>query len=338
MWAADSSIRLTPAPPFGYSGSVPPCFRQSFLLSSLAMFDTIDLHFQGQPEIIASYVVHGPDGVVLVETGPGSTLPQLLSGLKQLGVEWGDITDVLVTHIHLDHAGAVGRVARETGARVHVHSIGAPHLLDPSRLLASAQRIYGDLMQPLWGEFLPVPESQLHVLYDNDMIDAAGLRFLALDTPGHAYHHMAYLLDGVCFTGDIAAVRLPGHRHIRLPTPPPDIDLPAWHASLARLQALKPDRLFLTHFGAVTEDICGHLEGVAANLETVAGFVRERWQAGQTPEALIRDYTDWVAAQAIADGCDLATANRYEVVVPSFMEIPGLLRYFKKAAEQATAA
>lgn len=295
------------------------------------MFDAIDLHFQGQPEIIASYVVRGPSGVALVETGPGSTLPQLESGLRRLGLEWGDVTDVLVTHIHLDHAGAAGRIALETGARVHVHHVGAPHLLDPSRLLASAQRIYGHLMEPLWGEFLPVPADHLHILHDNDVIEAAGLRFVALDTPGHAYHHMAYLLDGVCFTGDIAAVRLPGYRHIRLPTPPPDIDLPAWHASLARLKALKPDRLLLTHFGEVTDDVVAHLDGVAANLEAVADFVHRRWQAGAITDALVAAYTEWVAAQAAVEGCDPAAVHRYEVVVPSFMEVPGLIRYFTKA-------
>ncbi len=298
------------------------------------MLDTIDLRFQNQPEIIASYVVRGPGGVALVETGPGSTVHQLQAGLQRLGLGWGDVTDVLLTHIHLDHAGAAGRVALETRARVHVHHVGAPHLLDPSRLLASAQRIYGDMMGPLWGEFLPVPADQLCVLHDNDVIEAAGLRFLALDTPGHACHHMAYLLDGVCFTGDVAAVRLPGYRHIRLPTPPPDIDLAAWHASLARLRGLRPDSLMLTHFGPATGDIHTHLDGVGANLEAVADFVHRRWQAGETQEAMIAAYTDWVGAQATAEGCDPTAVRRYEVVVPSFMEIPGLLRYFKKAAAQ----
>jgi glyoxylase-like metal-dependent hydrolase (beta-lactamase superfamily II) len=301
------------------------------------MFDAIDLHFQGQPQVIASYVVRGPGGAALVETGPGSTLPQLEAGLQQLGLSWDDITDLLLTHIHLDHAGAAGWIARRSGARVHVHHIGAPHLADPSRLLASAQRIYGDLMGPLWGEFLAVPAEQLHVLHDNDVIEAAGRRFIALDTPGHAYHHMAYLLDGLCFSGDVAGVCLPGFRHIRLPTPPPEFDLPAWKASLARLRELRPDRLLLTHFGPVAAATQVHLQGVEARLDEVMAFIYGRWQAGAALAEMVRDYADWVAQQAAAEGCDPATVQRYEVVVPSFMEIPGLVRYFGKAAGQSSA-
>lgn len=296
------------------------------------MFDVIDLNFQGQAQIIASYVFVGPDGAALVETGPGSTLPQLEAGLDRLGLKWEDIRDVLLTHIHLDHAGAAGWIARRAGARVHVHHIGAPHLADPSRLLASARRIYGHLMDPLWGEFLPVPAEQLHILHDDDVIEAAGRRFIALDTPGHAYHHMAYLVDGACFTGDVAGVCLPGFQHIRLPTPPPEIDLPAWKESIARLRQLRPDRLLLTHFGSVASDAAAHLEGVETKLNEVADFIYRRWQAGAPQAALVEEYTEWVAAQAAAEGCDPATVHRYEVVVPSFMEIPGLVRYFTKAA------
>lgn len=296
------------------------------------MVDVIDLGFQGQAEVIASYVVRGPGGAALVETGPGSTLPQLEAGLARLGLGWEDIGDVLLTHIHLDHAGAAGWIARRSGARVHVHHLGAPHLADPSRLLASAQRIYGDLMAPLWGEFLAVPAEQLHILHDNDVIEAAGRRFLALDTPGHAYHHMAYLGDGLCFTGDVAGVCLPGFRHIRLPTPPPEFDLPAWKASLARLKALKPDRLLLTHFGPVAAEVQAHLQGVEARLDEVTAFIAGRWRVGATQAEMVRDYADWVAQQAAAEGCDPATVHRYEVVVPSFMEITGLVRYLTKAA------
>ncbi len=299
------------------------------------MFDIIDLHFQGQREVIASYLLHGPRGAALVETGPGSTLAALEAGLHARGMEWRDITDVLVTHIHLDHAGAAGAVARLTGARVHVHWVGAPHLADPSRLLASAQRIYGDQMDTLWGEFLPVPAEQIVILHDNDVIDAAGLRLVALDTPGHASHHMAYLLEGVCFTGDIAAARLPGSAHVRLPTPPPDIDIPAWHASVDRLRRLRPDSLNLTHFGPVTGDPLAHLNRVDANLEAMAAFVHERWQAGASTEAMIPEFTTWIAGLAAQDGADDDTIERYEVAVPSYMEVGGLVRYFTKAARSA---
>jgi glyoxylase-like metal-dependent hydrolase (beta-lactamase superfamily II) len=296
------------------------------------MFDIIDLHFQGQREVIASYVLVGPGGAALIETGPGSTLTHLETGLHNLGLDWHDITDVLVTHIHLDHAGAAGAVARKTGARVHVHHVGAPHLADPSRLLASAQRIYGDQMESLWGEFLPVPGDQLRILHDNDIIEAAGLRIQALDTPGHASHHMAYWVDGLCFTGDIAAARLPASGHIRLPTPPPDIDVPAWHASVDRLRRLRPDRLALTHFGPVSGDPLAHLDSVDANLDAMAAFVRQRWEAGLTTEAMLPEFTAWIAGQAAQDGADPDTIARYEVAVPSYMEVGGLVRYFNRAA------
>lgn len=294
------------------------------------MYSVIDLRFQDCPQIIAAYVVPGPTGVALVETGPGSTLARLEAGLAQLGLSWRDITDVLVTHIHLDHAGAAGHIARAAGARVYVHPVGAPHLLDPSRLLASARRLYGEQMETLWGEFVPVPSAQLQVVTEGEFRTTAGLRFRAVDTPGHARHHHAYLLDGLCFTGDIAGACLPHQRHIRLPTPPPDIDLEAWQASLQRLQALRPDALLLTHYGPVASDPLRHLEAVGERLRAVAAFVHRLWQAGESTEAMIAAYSAWVAEQAAAEGADADAIHRYEVVVPSFMEILGLVRYFEK--------
>lgn len=294
------------------------------------MYEIIDLHFQGQPEIIASYVLRGPSGVALIETGPRSSADNLVAGLRALGIDLADITDILVTHIHLDHAGAAGWLAQETGAPVYVHEIGAPHLADPNRLLTSARRIYGDLMDPLWGETLPVPADQVHALKDGDIVEAAGLRLTALDTPGHAYHHMAYLLDGLCFSGDVAAVRLPGYDHIRLPTPPPEINPPLWHKSLARLREINPEQLLLTHFGPVGGNVREYLDGVGENLDAYIEFFYPRWQAGETVEAMSEAFRQWVAEQAAADGCDSDAVHRYEVVVPSYMQAGGLARYFKK--------
>ncbi|MCO6449951.1 MAG: MBL fold metallo-hydrolase [Caldilineales bacterium] len=294
------------------------------------MYKIIDTHFQGQPQIIASYVLQSSDGVALVETGPASALPALRQGLAGLGIEVGEITDIFVTHIHLDHAGAAGWLARESGARVHVHHVGAPHLADPSRLLSSAQRIYGEMMGPLWGETLPVPAAQVHALEDGDVIEAAGFSFHAVDTPGHAYHHMAYLLDGICFTGDVAAARLPGYNHVRLPTPPPEINPPLWRQSLARLRELNPDRLLLTHFGEVDEEPQTHLQAVEGGLDAYLDFVRPRWQAGESAEAMSADFKAWVAAAAAADGCDPQAIARYEMAVPSYMQVGGLLRYLIK--------
>jgi glyoxylase-like metal-dependent hydrolase (beta-lactamase superfamily II) len=296
------------------------------------VIEVIDLNFQGQPAIIASYVLRGPRGVALIETGPASTYPALKAGLAALGIELAQVTDILVTHIHLDHSGAAGWLAQESGATVHVHSVGAPHLADPGKLLASARRIYGDAMDNLWGETRPAPAGQVHALADGDVIDAAGLRVTAVDTPGHAWHHMAYLLDGLCWTGDVAAVRFPRLPHVRVPTPPPEIDLAAWRGSLARLRALRPDQLLPTHFGPVTADTLSHLQAVEEQLDAAAAFVRERWQAGEASEAIIGAYRAWIAARALADGADPAAVERFEVIVPSEMCVQGLARFFQKQA------
>lgn len=294
------------------------------------MYEIIDLNFQGQPAIIASYVLRGPRGVALIETGPASTYAALKAGLAGLRIELGQITDILVTHIHLDHAGAAGWLARDTGATVHVHHVGAPHLADPAKLLASAQRIYGDAMDMLWGETVPVPAGQVHAVAGGDVIEAAGLRVTAVDTPGHAWHHLAYLLESLCFSGDAAAVHLPGQRHVRVPTPPPEIDLPAWRRSLARLRELRPDRLLPTHFGPVEGDATDHLLAAEEQLTAAAAFVHERWQAGQDTAAIVDAYKLWSGQRALADGVDAAAAARFELIVPSEMCVQGLVRYFQK--------
>jgi len=294
------------------------------------MIDIIDLHFQGQPQVIASYVLRGPRGVALIETGPASSYAALKAGLAALGIELAQVTDILVTHIHLDHAGAAGWLAQETGATVHVHAVGAPHLVDPGKLLASAGRIYGAEMDRLWGETIPVPASQVRAVADGEVIDAAGLRVTAVDTPGHAWHHLAYVWQGLCFTGDVAAVHFPALPHVRVPTPPPEIDLAAWRDSLARLAGLRPDQLLPTHFGPVSEEPGVHLQTVEAQLASAADFVRAHWQAGQANEAIIDAYKPWIAAHALADGVDAAAATRFELIVPSEMCVQGLVRYFQK--------
>ena len=294
------------------------------------MYETIDLHFQGEPQIIASYVLRGPRGVALIETGPGSTVEALLAGLNRAGIAKEEITDILLTHIHLDHAGAAGYMARLTGATVHVHHVGAPHMIDPTKLLASAGRIYGDQMGPLWGEFLSVPAEQVRPLQDGDVIDAAGIPVKAIDTPGHAYHHMAYWLgDGVCFTGDVAAVRLPGFDHIRLPTPPPEFHLQLWKASVEKLRAMKPDVIIPTHYGPY-EDVNAHFDGVIDKLDVLTDYLRRRVKEGATSQTLQAELPDWLAQQARREGVSEEGVHRYEVVVPSYMNVTGVLRYFRK--------
>src|SRR5574341_2172185 len=171
----------------------------------------LDLNFQGKTQAIASYLIKHSTGAVLIESGPSSTLPGLQAGLAAKGLAASDVTHVRLTHIHLDHAGAAGWLARQ-GAQIYVHPVGAPHMINPERLLASARRIYGDRMESLWGEFLPVPESQLKVPKDAEEIEIGKLGFLPINTPGHAEHHYAYLFEDICFSGDIGGVRIPGDR------------------------------------------------------------------------------------------------------------------------------
>ncbi|HKZ70100.1 MAG TPA: MBL fold metallo-hydrolase [Anaerolineales bacterium] len=291
-------------------------------------FHTLDLHFLNTPQVIASYVLVGSNSVALIETGPGSTLPNLLNGLRDLGIKPADVRDVLVTHIHLDHAGAAGWWARQ-GATVHVHPFGAPHLIDPSKLLLSAKRIYGDLMDPLWGEFLSSPADKVHIVKDCDVLNIAGVEVHALDTPGHALHHHTYRIGDIAFTGDSAGVRLMGFDMLALPTPPPEFDLEAWQRTIARLAALNLSRIYPTHFGEVA-DPADHFRQLAPLLNAAAEIVRAGLAEGLNRDQIIERFTVWYLARAGAAGLDEATRERYAKVNNLPMCVDGMLRYWGK--------
>ncbi len=291
-------------------------------------YHVLDLHFQKVPHTIAAYLIPHRRGAVLVECGPGSTFARLREALAAHGYRPEDVTDVLVTHIHLDHAGAAGHLAR-LGATVHVHPVGAPHLARPERLLQSARRIFGDLMDTLWGEFLPVPEERIHVVQDEETVVIEDLRFLALDTRGHAEHHYAYIWEGICFSGDIGGVRLPGFRHVRLPMPPPEFHLEKWRASIRRLRAADIRAIAPTHFG-VFEDVAWHLDQVERLLDEVEAWMERVMPQGLPTEVLARDLTAWMRERAQADGLDEAAIHAYEVANPTWMSAAGLQRYWRK--------
>ena len=224
-----------------------------------AGLDYIDLKFLGSAEIIATVLIHGAEGVALIDPGPSSSLPVLEASLAARGFSSRDVRAILLTHIHLDHAGAAGTLAaRCPNAKVYVHERGAPHLVDPSKLLASATRLYGADMERLWGEVRPVPEERLQVLDDRPLETQGALRLSIVGhelqwayTPGHAWHHVSYFAPAVriAFVGDTAGICRPSGRVVLPPTPPPDIDLEAWRVSTDRILAWHPDQLFLTHFG-----------------------------------------------------------------------------------------
>jgi len=212
----------------------------------------VDLDFLGIPEIIATAVIEGSAGVALIDPGPSTTLENLRAALDRKGIAVKDVRQVLITHIHLDHAGAVGTLVRENPAiEVFVHERGARHMIDPAKLLSSAERLYGPDMDRLWGEFLPVPEGRIRALQGEERITVAGRDLEVAYTPGHASHHVSYFdpSSRVAFVGDTAGIRRGARLCVMPPTPPPDIDLEAWQISEDRILAWDPDTLFLTHFG-----------------------------------------------------------------------------------------
>ncbi|HXF86248.1 MAG TPA: MBL fold metallo-hydrolase [Anaerolineales bacterium] len=289
---------------------------------------TLDLNFQGRPHAIASYLIRADDAVVLVESGPGSTLSALEATLAKEGLSPRDVTHVLLTHIHLDHAGAAGWLARQ-GAEIYVHPVGAPHMLNPERLLASAARIYGDLMKPLWGEFLPVPESQLKVPNDAEAIQIGHMEFIPIHTPGHAEHHYSYLFEDVLFCGDVGGVRIPGYSYLRVPMPPPELHIERWHESLARLRREKFARIAPTHFG-IYDDPQWHLDEVEKGLQSASRWLEEVMPSNPSLEELRQSFVEWMRKEAERRGLSEEVMNAYELVNPASMSADGLLRYWKK--------
>ena len=263
---------------------------------------TIDLLHLGRPQAVACRLLDTVEGPVLVDPGPGATLTTLTAGLAAHGVAITDLAAVLLTHIHFDHAGVTGTlVARHPALRVYVHAIGARHLADPARLIASATRIYGARMDALWGPILPVPADRLHALDGGESLRIGSRSFLVRETPGHAVHHVTYLdeSDGTAYVGDVAGVRLPP-AHVVLPvTPPPDFDHARWFESLAVLEALAPTRLFVTHFG-MSDDPEAHLGHLRSGLKAWSGRARALLAEDGTDAERADRFHAWVL-ESIAD-------------------------------------
>jgi glyoxylase-like metal-dependent hydrolase (beta-lactamase superfamily II) len=271
----------------------------------------IDLRHLGRERVIGCWQV----GNVLIDPGPSSCLPALLEALGDERPE-----ALLLTHIHLDHAGVSGSlVERWPEIKVYVHERGAPHLLDPSRLMSSASRLYGEAMDRLWGEMLPVPERNLTVIAGGETLPGG---FTVAYTPGHASHHVSYLHDGTAFVGDVAGVRITGSTMTIPPTPPPDIDVEAWHRSIDLVAAWEPQRLAVTHFGD-SEDVTGQLGELSARLDAWAEL------AHTVPrEEFVSTIRAEIEQQA---GAELAAG--YEQAAPAEQLFAGLERYWRKRAE-----
>lgn len=288
----------------------------------------LDLHHQNTPETIAAYLVDSSVGPLLIETGPGSTLPALKQALNDHGVLPTDIRHVLVTHIHFDHAGAAGWWAQH-GATVYVHEVGAKHLIDPAKLIASATRIYGDQMDTLWGDILPAPAEKVVALTDQQIIEVGDVQLIAHDTPGHAWHHMCYQMGEIAFTGDAAGVRLNGRSYPDIPAPPPEFKMEVWLNTLVKLRELRLAAIYPTHFGQITE-VDAHLDAIANLIQASAQFIRLQMEAGHTRDQIVTLYEAWNRERAVAAGLSDAEFDQYLVANPLYMSVDGMMRYWHK--------
>lgn len=294
--------------------------------------EIIDLNFQGVPESIAAFLIRGQEGSILVESGPHSTLPVLEAKLNSFGVALKDIKHILLTHIHLDHAGAAWAIAREAGASVFVHPRGKAHLLDPSRLMASAKRIYGDQMDSLWGDLQPIPAAQLKTINHGERLQLEGLTFTAWHTPGHASHHIAWQLENVVFTGDVAGARI-GQGVIVPPCPPPDINIREWKDSIRLLSRLDVDKLYLTHFG-VFQDISNHLSILEKTLDAWVDWIKPYILNDSSPETILQDFKLYVEKSYEDKKMGPEMKDKYAKANPLDMNVSGLMRYWQKFGDQ----
>jgi glyoxylase-like metal-dependent hydrolase (beta-lactamase superfamily II) len=295
----------------------------------------IDLNFLGVRESVGLYLLEGNGELALVDSGPSSCLPVLRKFLATRGLALADISALLLTHIHFDHAGATGTLVKENPQlKVYVHEIGAKHLKNPSRLLNSASRLYGDALQQMFGEFLPVPQENIHELIGGESIRAAGREIEVAYTPGHASHHVSYFdqSTGAAFTGDTTGMRLPGYKIVAPLTPPPDIDLAAFTESFAEIERRKPTQLLLPHFGAYN-NVDEHLE---ATREALYAWTERTWtimKNNSEESARIEKFTAQAEEEFRAKLPNEEIITRYNTVAMPQLSWYGLERYWRKRIE-----
>lgn len=292
------------------------------------MIHVLDTQHLGRPGIIAVTALETGDGLVLFDTGPESTFETIAADLRKLGSEPDAIRHVFLSHIHFDHAGAAWRFA-ELGATIYVHPRGAPHLIDPAKLVASATRLYGDQMERLWGKFAPISPERVRVLEDNDLVKVAEFEIRAIETPGHASHHHIYHWGDTVFGGDVAGVRLGGGTPVP-PLVPPELAIEAWRQSIAEIRALNPAHLYLPHFGPVTGDIAAHLDALEERIVRWSLWFRDRLRAGDDETALQPAFAEYVANELRESGATESELVDYEQADPSFMAVSAALRYWRK--------
>jgi len=296
------------------------------------MIHVLDLNFLGNKETIASFLITTSEGVLLIETGPHSTFPVLEKAVQQHGYEISDIKHVLITHIHLDHAGAAWALAQK-GATIYLHPFGANHLENPEKLMASAKMIYKEDMERLWGDMQKIPREQLRIVEDEEELTFGDIKIKAWHTPGHANHHIAWQYGATLFTGDVAGVRI-GEGPVIPPCPPPDISVQKWQKSIQTIKKINPKTIYLTHFGAFSGNINQHLEELESRLVKYADWVKTRWEQEESQEKMTADFEEYTHQELLDFGLDAVTIKQYSAANPAWMCIAGLVRYWTKEAKK----
>lgn len=298
-----------------------------------------DLRFLDRPRVIATAVLQSVQGVALVDPGPTSCLATLEATLAAHGITVGDIATILLTHIHLDHAGATGTLVRANPSiQVYVHERGARHMIDPAKLLESARRLFGDEMDRLYGEFVPVPVANVRILTGGERIEVGDRAFEVAYTPGHASHHVSYYdADSrIAFVGDVAGIRTGPDLFVMPPTLPPDIDLEAWRDSVTLVERWQPDTLFVTHFGPHS-GVSAHLQALLEGLETMSQMVLRTLEGEGTDEERMARFTAEMRIH-LRQRLSEAEATLYDQASRLPYCWMGLARYWRKKSAQASAS
>jgi glyoxylase-like metal-dependent hydrolase (beta-lactamase superfamily II) len=299
------------------------------------MIHLIDSLHLGLPNAISIVLIPSPSGeLILVDTGPESVFETVVAKVRELGFDPHSIRHILASHIHLDHTGAAWRWAKEFGTIVHVHPYGAPHLVAPAKLLASAARIYGNRMEYLWGQTGPIPEDQVRPATDC-LLELGGLAVNAFQTPGHANHHNGYWIEseGAVFAGDVAGVKIGSGPSVP-PFPPPEINLERWRESLQKIRALSPKSIYITHFGELTNPLSS-LEALESRLSTWSDWIKLRMNEGKSEQEMLPGFQAFVAGELLTGGASPAELKTYEQADPASMSVTGLARYWRKYHPEA---
>lgn len=302
------------------------------------ILDTRQLRHAG---IVAATALETDDGVVLFDTGPESTFENVIVDLRTAGLDAKDVRHVFLSHIHFDHAGAAWRFA-ELNAKIYVHPRGAPHLIDPRKLVESATRIFGSDMERLWGRFASVPKERVKVLEDNEIVRVASFEIRAIATPGHASHHHVYHWNDTVFGGDIAGVRI-GNGPPIPPFVPPELHVESWHESIAKIRKLEAAHLYLPHFGKIAGPISEHLDLLDERLARWGEWFREKLRAGLDEMQMRAEFSELEHSEIrrfVSADSSLAThhsslINDYEAADPSYMAVGAAIRYWKKYHPEA---